>query len=211
MPIYDITVPITPSIVRWPGDPPVTISHVKTVVEHGYGVSVISLGSHTGTHIDAPLHFWEKGQPVDRVPLELLVGKAHVFEVEPEDGLVIRPVDLAAAGIPRDATRLLLKTSNSALWGAGPQSFEERYVHLDKKAARWLVERGVRLVGFDYLSVDGYPSDETPVHRELLGAGLVIVEGLDLSGVTPGVYQLVALPLKVIGADGAPVRAVLIR
>jgi arylformamidase len=211
MPIYDVTIPISPAMICWPGDPPVIISPEKTVAEHGYNLSRICMGTHTGTHIDAPRHLLDKSTPVDRILLDTLIGRAYVFEVDPQEGLAIQPTDLVALGIPRDATRLLFKTANSDLWGMGPQTFEEHFVHLSKKAAHWLVERQVKLVGIDYLSVDAFAGDGVPAHRELLGAGIVIVEALDLSHVTAGVYQLVVLPLKIVGGDGAPARAVLIR
>ena len=211
MPLYDVSVTVSSSMALWPGDPPVVVEQTATIAEHGYAVSRLSFGSHTGTHLDAPRHMMEKGLPADRIPLETLIGAALVFEVEPEDGVAIHTGDLVALGIPRDTTRLLLKTRNSDLWGTGPQLFEEHYVALTKRAAHWIADRGVKLLGFDYLSVDPYLSDGAPAHHELLRAGIVILEGLNLSAVPAGVYQLVALPLKTVAADGAPVRAILIR
>ncbi len=211
MPLYDISITISPSMVVWPGDPPVTISPERVIDKHGYALSRLAFGSHTGTHIDAPRHMIENGLPIDRIPLETLIGTAYVFEVEPADGLAIHASDLAGLGIPHDVTRLLLKTSNSNLWQAGPQAFEPQYVHLTRRAAQWVAERGIRLLGIDYLSPDPYPGDGAPAHEELLGAGVVILEALNLSAVTPGVYQLIALPLKIAAADGAPVRALLMR
>ena len=211
MQLYDVSITLSSSMARWPGDPPVVIEQRRTIAEHGYALSQLSFGSHAGTHIDAPRHIVEGGLPVDRIPLETLIGTALVFEVQPADGAVIHTGDLVALGIPRDTTRLLLKTSNSDLWAAGPQTFEQHYVFLSKRAAHWIADRGVKLLGIDYLSVDPYLSDDAPAHRELLSAGVVILEGLNLSAVQAGVYQLVALPLKTVAADGAPVRAILIR
>jgi arylformamidase len=211
MPLHDISITISPSMASWPGDPSVTITPEKTIAQDGYALSRISFGSHTGTHIDAPCHMIEGGLPVDRIPLETLIGTAYVFEVEPADGLAIHTGDLVALGIPRDVTRVLLKTPNSNLWQAGPQTFEPHYVHLTKRAAHWIAEHGIRLLGIDYLSPDPYIGGSSPAHDELLRAGVVILEALNLSAVTPGVYQLVALPLKIAVADGAPVRALLIR
>jgi arylformamidase len=211
MALYDISVTTSSSMAIWPGDPPVVIEQAATIAENGYAVSRLSFGSHTGTHLDAPRHMIAGGLSADRVPLETLIGTALVFEVEPEDGVAIHASDLVALGIPRDTTRLLLKTRNSDLWDTGPQTFEQHYVALTKRAAYWIADRGVKLLGFDYLSVDPYVSDDAPAHHELLSAGVVILEGLNLSAVTAGVYQLVALPLKTAAADGAPVRAVLIR
>jgi arylformamidase len=211
MPLYDVSVVMSSSMALWPGDPPVVVEPIKTIAEHGYALSHLSFGSHTGTHVDAPRHMVAGGLPADRIPLETLIGEALVFEVEPDDGVAIHTSDLVALGIPRDTTRLLLKTRNSDLWGAGPQTFEQHYVALTKRAAHWIADRGVKLLGVDYLSVDPYLSDDMPAHRELLNAGVVVLEGLNLSAVPAGVYQLVALPLKTAAADGAPVRAVLIR
>jgi arylformamidase len=211
MPIYDITVTISPFTTRWPGDPPVIIDAEKTIARDGFAVSSICMGSHTGTHVDAPRHLLEEGDSIERIPLDTFIGKAFVFEVKPQGGLAIQATDLVALGIPRDASRVLLKTSNSELWQPGPQTFEEHYVHLSKRAAQWLAGRDIKLVGVDYLSVDSFPGNGSPAHLELLGHGVVILEGLNLAQVPVGVYQLVALPLKLAVTDGAPVRAVLIR
>jgi arylformamidase len=211
VPLYDISVTVAPSMVLWPGDPPVTITPEKTIAEHGYALSRVSFGTHTGTHIDAPRHLIEGGLSADHIPLETLIGTAYVFEVQPTDGLAIHAGDLVALGIPRDVTRLLLKTPNSYLWEPGPQMFDSHYVHLTKNAAHWVAQHGVRLLGIDYLSPDAFIGNGAPAHKELLGAGVVILEALNLSAVTPGVYQLVALPLKMAVTDGAPVRAVLMR
>jgi arylformamidase len=211
MSIYDITVPISPSMSRWPGDPEVEVSPEMTIAEHGYNLSRISMGTHTGTHVDAPRHVLGGGNTVDRIPLDLLIGKAYVFEVQPSDGWAIQPGDLTELGLPRDAKRLLLKTSNSDLWGTAPEFFEHSFVHLSKKAAHWLAGRGVNLLGIDYMSVDGFPDKDLPSHHELLEAGVAIVENLDLSRIQPGVYDLMVLPLKLLDGDGAPARAVLVR
>ena len=211
MSIYDITVPVFPSMARWPGDPEVEVSPEMTISEYGYNLSRISMGTHTGTHVDAPRHVVDRGKTVDRIPLELLIGKAYVFEVQPLDGWAIQPGDLTELGLPRDATRVLLKTTNSDLWGMGPQLFEQYFVYLSKKAAHWLAGRGVKLLGIDYMSVDGFYDNDLPSHHELLEVGVVIVENLDLSRVPPGVYDLIVLPLKLLDGDGAPARAVLMR
>lgn len=211
MPVYDISVPVFPSMATWPGDPPVRVSLERNLREHGYNLSHIAMGTHSGTHVDAPRHVDGNGLTVDRIPLDVLVGKAFVFEVQPLDGWAIRAEELANLGIPTDATRVLLKTSNSELWHLGPQEFEHYFVYLSKQAARWLAGRGVRLVGVDYMSVDAYDDSGMTAHRELLGAGVVVVENLDLSRVQPGVYQLVVLPLKLRDLEGAPARAILFR
>ena len=169
------------------------------------------MGTHTGTHIDAPRHILDKGKSVDQLSLEVLIGKAHVVEVVPLSGWAIQPSDLTVAGVPRDAGRVILKTSNSDLWALGPQHFEEYFVHLSEKAAQWLAGCGIKLLGVDYMSVDGAHEKDMPAHHVLMEAGVVIVENLDLSRVPPGVYNLIALPLKLRNADGAPARVVLVR
>jgi arylformamidase len=167
-------------------------------------VSLLRFGSHTGTHVDAPAHFVDGGAGVDALALDVLIGRTLVAELTAP--AVVERADLAA--LPLEGhTRLLLKTRNSALWEA--PSFSRDYVALSVDAARFLVERGLRLVGIDYLSIEGYAATGHPVHTTLLGAGLVILEGLDLRRVTPGVYELICLPLALAGADGAPCRAVL--
>lgn len=212
MRIYDATVPIAETLPVWPGDPPVRIERVQSISRgDAANVSRLHLGSHTGTHVDAPHHFVSQGLTVDRLPLELLVGPAVVADVEPKGNLAIDVPDLASIQLPKDTTRVLLRTRNSLLWKSHQTGFERNYVHLSIPAARWLVQRGIRLIGADYLSVEAPDVDEHRVHHTLLGAGVVIVEGLDLSQVPAGPCQLICLPLKIKGGDGAPARVLLVR
>jgi arylformamidase len=206
--IHDISVAISPERTPvFPGDPRVRVRPVARI-SHGdpLDLSLLSLGSHTATHIDAPSHFLAGAATVDAVPLDACLGPAQVCGVEA--GSVITPGDLEAAGLLPGTVRLLLKTRNSALWRT-PQ-FDGSYLALGPDAATWLVRRGIRLVGIDYLSIEPYGAQEFPVHKTLLGAGVVILEGLDLDAVSPGQYTLVCFPLKITGCDGAPVRAALI-
>lgn len=193
--IIDISLPIGPDTPVWPGDPPVVVESVARVEDGDPAdVSRLALGTHTGTHVDPPAHFLPGGTTVDNLSLDVLVGPAVVVDCPAE------PIDrgaLESLAVPDGSTRLLLKTGGDA--GA-----------LTPDGARWLVERGVRLVGADTLSIEP-ATDGYPVHRILLGAGVVIVEGLDLTAAGPGDYQLVCLPLRIAGGDGAPARAVLIR
>jgi len=185
--IIDISRPIGSDTPVWPGDPPVTVQPVARVEDgDAAAVSRLALGTHTGTHVDPPAHFFPGTATVDALPLDVLVGPAVVI-----DGAA-----LASRALPEGTTRVLLKTGADA---GG----------LTAEGAQWLVERGVRLVGADTLSIEP-ETVEYPVHRILLGAGVVIVEGLDLGAVTPGPYQLVCLPLRVTDGDGAPARVVLI-
>jgi arylformamidase len=210
--IYDVTVPISELMPVWPGDPPVKIERVSELAGGApFNVSRLHLGSHTGTHVDAPFHFVQRGLTVDKLPLDALVGPALVLDLEDLPGRTIQALDLAGLHPPRSATRLLLKTRNSIFWADRQNEFEQAYVHLDVKAAEWLVRRGVRLVGLDYLSVEAFHSTTYGVHRTLLEAGLVVVEGLNLSDVPEGPCQLVCLPLKIEGGDGAPARVLVIR
>ena len=171
-------------------------------------LSQICMSLHAGTHVDAPLHFLADGESVERLPLEVLIGRAWVAAMPTLEAM--GSDDLAQVGIPEGAERVLLRTNNSLLWAEGATTFHEQFAHLTENGAEWLVERGVRLVGVDYLSVQGFHDGDSDTHRILLRAGVVIVEGLNLVEVGEGWYDLYCLPLKVVGADGAPARAVLI-
>ena len=193
MHIIDVSVPVRPGMVTYPGDPEVRLERVSSIADGALAnLSRLDLGVHSGTHIDAPLHFVDGGASVEALPLDVLVGPCVVV-----DGL-------DAAAVPRGAERVLFKTPNGRLWERG--EFSEDFVALDGEAARALVELGVRLVGIDYLSI----GDEE-AHRALLGAGVVAIEGLDLREVDPGEYRLVCAPLKLEGAEGAPARVLLLR
>jgi arylformamidase len=216
MPIYDISLPISESLVVWPGDPPIRITQPYHL-NRGDSATVtrLDMGAHTGTHVDAPAHFIPGGSGVDGIDLHVLVGPALVVHAPEADALSADV--LAALQIPPGTERVLFRTRNSDRWARGEREsardlapeFAEDFVAIPDGGARWLVARGVRLVGIDYLSVG--PFDATaPTHRTLLRAGVVPVEGLNLSGIAPGVYQLVCLPLRIVGADGAPARAILI-
>jgi kynurenine formamidase/threonine dehydrogenase-like Zn-dependent dehydrogenase len=201
----DVTVGIRQEMVHYPGDPGVELKQTKHLDRGDPAtVSQLSLGVHTGTHVDAPVHFIGGASGVDKFSIDVLIGPARVIEILDKE--VCTAQDLAAYDI-QAGERLLLRTSNSdRVWKV--DAFIEDYAHLDTSAARMLAERRVRMVGIDYLSIGR--GDEGPeVHRLLLEAGVVIVEGLDLSRVKPGVYDVVCLPLKILGGDGAPARVAL--
>jgi len=209
--IFDVSIPISPQMPVWPGDPPVQIERVASINKGDpANLTRLSLGAHTGTHVDAPYHFFEEGLKVDQLPLSTLIGSAYVLEVYPKEK-TITATDLASLGLPFTAQRLLIKTDNSYLWEGELLHFERDFIHLGLDAARWIVKRGIKLIGVDYLSVDSFDSGDKVVHHTLLGAGVVIIEGLNLSRVAQGVYQLYCLPLKILGSDGAPARVVLIK
>ncbi len=208
MKIHDISIPITPAMPTFPGDPPVRVTPEKQITQgDAANVSHLSLGNHTGTHVDPPVHFVPGGKTVDQLDLRALVGPARVVDLTRVER-TITASDLARARIPRRTKRVLFKTRNSMLWERA--NFQTDFVALAPDAAQWLIGRGVQLVGIDYLSIEAFDAREPQTHRLLLGAGIVIVEGLNLRAIAPGAYSLVCLPLKIAGGDGAPARAVLI-
>jgi arylformamidase len=203
--IHDVTVPLSPGLPVYPGDPPFEIEPVERLDAGGpYNMGRIRLGLHTGTHVDAPYHLLPDGVTVDQLPLEILVGKARVVVV-PDREKVSRD-DLEELDL-RDDLRVLIKTRMSGQL-LKPR-FQEDFVYLTADAATYLVQAGIKLVGVDYLSVDRHGSRDYTAHHTLLGAGVVIVEGLDLSQVEAGEYDLFCLPLAVAGGDGAPARVLL--
>jgi arylformamidase len=208
--IIDITVPFRTDLPLWPGDPPPRMSLMKSV-EGGYRCDVTRLdfGVHYGTHLDAPCHFIEGGGGVDSLDLDVLVGPCVVAEIPKLRE--IGPAELDALDLPAGTTRLLLKTRNSALWAKPDHAFATDYAALTADGARWVVARGIRLIGIDYLSIQLYDDPVSTTHVVLLGAGVVIVEALDLRAAAPGAYGLACLPMKLAGRDGAPVRAILTR
>ena len=202
--MIDISVPITGGMVVYPGDEEVRLERVASIADgEDANISRLSCGVHTGTHVDAPLHFFDGDIGVDGLSLDALTGPAHVVDATFVDRELaadsLRRIDL-----PSDTERLLFKTRNSQLWEK--REFSDDFVRFNADGARALAELGVRLVGIDYLSV-GDPD----THRVLLGSGLVVLEGIDLREVEPGPYQLLCLPLRLVGSEGAPCRAVLAR
>ena len=211
MPVYyDISLPIAPSMPTWPSDAPITVEPTSRIGQgDSANVSRLGMSSHTLTHVDPPNHFIDRGLTVDRLPLDVLIGPAIVVEPRPQKNL-ITATELGQLGL-RDAERVLIKTRNSDLWSGGPYDFETDYVSISKDAAAWLVSKGVKLVGVDYLSVEAYGTRDHAVHHTFLGNGVVLVEGLNLSQVPEGRYQLICLPLRIQNGDGAPARVVLVR
>jgi len=197
MEIFDVSVPVHPGMVTYPGDPTVRLERVSAIADGAVAnISRLDFGVHTGTHVDAPLHFIDGAPGTEQLPLDALVGPARVIAARSLDA-----EGLAAAEL---AERVLFKTSNSELWAR--DEFVHDFVSLTEDGARLLVERGVRLIGIDYLSV----GDEG-AHHVLLEAGVVAIEGLDLREIDAGDYQLVCAPLKLVGSDGAPARVFLLR
>lgn len=202
--IYDISVTISEDTPLWPGDGGLAFKRVKDM-DQGDSVNVtqLSMSVHTGTHVDAPCHFYKDGYGIEKLPLDALIGKAQVIEFKGDHHLGADDF----ADVHPDTERLLIKTSNSLNWSA---QFKEDYLGIAADGAEHLVKLGIKSVGVDYLSVAPF-TDLVQTHLILLGAEVVIIEGLNLSEVEPGIYTLHCLPIKVAGADGAPARAVLIR
>ena len=205
--MYDISIPIQPGMVVWAGDMPVELETLGTVASGGSAVSRLTLGTHTGTHVDPPRHFIEGAGSVHEMPLDAMIGPCVVRHFE--ERFEITAEQLEQANIPEGTTRLLLSTPNGAFWDSA--TFHDDYTGLSLDGAEWCVQRGIRLVGIDYLSIEQVNSaTKWGTHTTLLGAGVVVLEGLDLRQVPEGEYNLVCLPLLIQGGDGAPARAVLL-
>lgn len=206
--IHDISAPLRDDLPTWPGEEGLKRTLVATQPDDDATVSHLAFGAHTGTHIDAPVHFLVEGSGIDAFPSEVFVGPCFVADLRHVPELITGD-DLNEAGIPEECIRVLALTRNSG-WSHGDTEFRSDYVAFSASAAAWCLDRGVRLLGNDYLSVEAFESDGFPVHVALLGAGVALLEGIDLEGVSPGSYELVALPILVPGSDGAPARAVLV-
>jgi arylformamidase len=205
--LLDVSVPLAVGMPAYPGNPEFELQPVKRMATGGSSnVSRLVMGTHTGTHVDAPRHFFDEGTGVDALPLDLLLGRSRVVDLPKRGG--IGPDELGAAGL-REDIRVLLKTPNSALWNG--ERFHQDYTYLTETGARYLVDQGVKVIGIDYLSVEQFKKPGAPAHRALLSQGVVIIEGLNLAEVEPGMYEMYCLPLRVVGADGAPARVILKR
>ncbi len=202
----DISVPLKSGMVHWPDNPPVDIERVMDMNRGDVcNVSKMSLGVHTGTHMDAPIHFLANGIGIDQMPLTAALGRARVIEIA--DPVSIKPGELVAHKIQR-GERILFKTLNSPrCWQT--DDFVEDFVYVSHEAAQYLATIGAQTVGVDYLSVGGAQIDGPQTHQALLEAGIWIIEGLNLAQAQPGIYDLICLPLRIVGGDGAPARAML--
>ena len=204
--IIDISTPIVTGGLIYPGNPAIEITPQQSIAQGATAnVSSVFFGSHTATHVDAAKHFFDDGETVDQLPLEKLIGRAVVLEFA-DDVMQIGAQELGGQRLG-GATRVLLKTRNSALLEQA--EFARNYTFLAPDGAELLADKGVDLVGIDYLSIEQFKSGHHRTHRTLLDRRIVIVEGLQLGGVAPGVYDFACLPLKLAGMDGAPARAVL--
>ena len=204
----DVSVPLHSGMVHWPTDPPVHIERLADMDKGGVcNVSKIQMCAHAGTHMDGLNHFIQGGASLDTVPFEAVIGPCRVIQIQEQDS--VKPAELKRHNF-RKGERILLKTRNSKRpWWE--EDFDTKFTHISKEAAQLLVECGIRTIGIDYLSVGGYQRDGVECHRVLLGAGVWIIEGLNLTQVRPGKYDLICLPVKIRNSDGAPARAVLRR
>jgi len=207
--IFDVSLPVVSGGLVYPGNPAISITPQQAISRGaGANVSRVDFGSHTGTHVDAPKHFFDDGAGVDTIPLELLMGPARLLAFG-DSVMSIGEAELAAHDLT-GVTRVLLKTRNSKWLATGSTEFHSDYTYLAPDGAEYLVRLGVRLVGVDYLSVEQFHSGHHRTHRTLLEQGIVIVEGLLLNEPPAGDYHFRCLPLRLTGLDGAPARAVVV-
>jgi arylformamidase len=208
MKIHDVSVLVHEGMPIWPGDPKLSMRLASSIAKGGAAnVTRIEMGAHTGTHMDAPFHFVPDGQGIDRLSLEVLMGRCRVFDLTGNTGHISRAT-LEKCDL-EGVTRALFKTRNSRRWAKDDHEFDKGFVAVAPDGAEHLVRCGIKLVGVDYLSVEAFGSQGHPVHDALLRAAVVIVEGLNLTDIAAGDYELIALPVKLKGADGAPARVVL--
>lgn len=202
----DITYSISNNMPKWPGSKGIDFEFYVKMPEANNNTSSFRIDTHLGTHIDAPLHFVEHGKSVDTVALEKLIGKAYVVEMYGIKSISSK--DLEYANIPLECKKLLLKTDNQTYWQSGESAFQEDFTSIDASGAQWVVDRGIELIGIDYLSIQRY-HDSADTHQILLNNEVVILETINLNEVFEGWYELFCLPLKIVGLEGSPVRAIL--
>jgi arylformamidase len=204
MKLIDVSVPLDTTTPTYPGNTPYSVEAIKRLARGDTSnLSTIHMSAHAGTHVDAPRHFFDDRPGADALPLDMLIGRTRVIEITARqiDAESLAPLDLS------EDIRVLIKTHNSRLWGA--PEFHADYAGVTESGARHLVDHGVKVVGVDYLSVEKYKTPGAPAHHILLGAGTIVIEGLNLRDVEPGIYDMYCLPLLAVGVDGAPARVVL--
>ena len=205
MKLIDVSVPLDATLPTYPHNTPFSLEPIKRLANgDSSNVSTLHMSAHCGTHVDAPRHFFDSGPGTEALPLDLLMGRVRVIQVTSRTGIAAE--DLANQDFSEDV-RILIKTRNSLLWGT--PEFRPDYIGVTESGARHLVGHGIKLVGVDYLSVEQFKTPGAPAHHVLLGAGTIVIEGLNLRDVEPGIYDLCCLPLRIVGSDGAPARVVL--
>jgi len=203
----DVSVPLSPDLTVWPGAPKVSFQRLLDIEKGDIANDTnISLNVHTGTHVDAPFHFVSSGYSVEKMPLDVLIGKATVADLTEVETITVEVLESLA--LSSETKRLLLKTRNSQLWQKPEHTFDENFVALTAEAAQWIADQGIRLVGVDYMSVQRF-HDGPETHLNLLKAEVTVIESLNLADVSAGEYELICLPMKLAGVEGAPARVVL--
>jgi arylformamidase len=207
MKLIDVSVPLDAPLPTYPNNTPFSLESIQRIAQGASSnVSTLHMSAHAGTHVDAPRHFFDDRPGTEALPLEMLIGRTRVVEITSRSAIVAD--DFSAINLSNDI-RLLIKTHNSRLWAS--REFHPDYVGVSESAARYLVDRGIKVLGVDYLSVEKFHTPGAPAHHVLLGAGTIVIEGLNLAEVEPGVYEMICLPLRIVGSDGAPARVVLRR
>ena len=208
MKMIDISVPITPDMLVWPGSPRTEFQWRRSMAKGDRSNnSNFFMNTHSGTHVDAPLHFFAKGKGVEELSMETMMGSVHLLDFSREKEITVEKLESLWPSSEK-VERLLLKTRNSDFWEKRTNEFVENFCALREEQAKWLLQKGIRLIGIDYLSIQCY-KDSPIVHQLLLEAEIIIIEGLNLSEVDAGKYDLVCLPLKLVGLEGAPARVLL--
>jgi arylformamidase len=207
MKLIDVTVPLDANLPTYPGNTPFSLEAITRIARGDHAnLSTLHMSAHAGTHVDAPRHFFDDGPGAEALPLEIMLGRTRVVEIASRTGIgadELSGLDLS------DDVRILFKTWNSRLWTS--TDFHKEYVGVTASGAEHLIAHGIKVVGVDYLSVEQFKTPGAPAHHVLLGGGAIVIEGLDLREVEPGIYDMVCLPLRVVGADGAPARVLLRR
>lgn len=207
MKLIDVTVPLDARLPTYPGNTPFSVEAIQRIANGDHSnTSTLHMSAHAGTHVDAPLHFFDGAPGADMLSLDLMLGRTRVVEISSRSG--IGAEQLAGLDLSDDV-RILFKTTNSRLWGT--PEFQTGYVGVTGSGAEFLIAHGIKVVGVDYLSVEQFKTPGAPAHHVLLGGGAIVIEGLNLRDVEPGIYDMLCLPLRVVGADGAPARVVLRR
>ncbi len=205
MKLIDVSVPLDPALPTYPGNTPFTVEAIQRIAKGDHAnLSSLHMSAHAGTHVDAPRHFFDTAPGTESLLLEMLLGRTRVVEITSRTGIAaeeLAPLDLS------EDIRVLFKTANSRLWG--DPEFHKDYVGVTESGARYLVDHGIKVVGVDYLSVEKFKTPGAPAHHILLGGGTIVIEGLNLRDADPGVYDMLCLPLRIVGSDGAPARVVL--
>jgi len=209
MKLFDISVPISNTTHVYKDDIPIQVQKNVSIIDSGsINASTLSMSSHSGTHIDAPFHFFNNGKKIDEIDTEIFIGYTYVIEILDHESQITTK-HLKNIVIPSNISKILFKTNNSKLWSKN--KFQANFTSISINVAEWLISKNIQLVGIDYLSVDSSHTTTFPIHKKLLKNNIIILEGLDLSEISEGIYTLICFPLKITSGDGSPARAMLIK